>query len=270
MITIPGPETREWLLEPNQPHRPSARNGLSGIYDSRRQPGGIGFPSCCRELARLAPNDKDPHDYYAEIGVSRDASAAEIRSAVRKLYLKYHPDTGSHPDAKKLTRIRNIASVLLDPATRERYNRTPDGMRLMDAVYAQELIDEGSLSALNPEEFEAVFEPVPAYGYAATERPKFRPAPRYDFFAVDHSAGDWMLANRWYHHLMVVSGETSYRRVIKVLLTTAAHPSFTEMASIMVIPRHWAPSDTLARLLYHKAGFIPDTPDRAKSLGLSG
>ena len=250
-------------MEPNRhtaPYRRRNTVGLSGIYDSRRNPGGIGFPSCNRALARLAPNNRDPHGYYAEIGVHPDASPAEIRTAVRALYKRYHSDTGEHPSTEKMTRIHNIATVLLDPEARQCYNRTPEGMRLMDAVYAQELIDAGLTM---PEgEFEEVFAPRNATGYHP-------PGARYDFFAVDHRAGDSMLANRWYHHLVAAAGPTGYRRVIKVMLTDAAHPSFTAMASIMGIPRYWTPCDTLAKLLFVKAGFLFDTPDPAKRLGLS-
>jgi hypothetical protein len=220
---------------------------LSGLYDSRRQPGGIGFPSCSRELARLAPNDKDPHDYYAEIGVPRDASETEIRRAVRRLLYDLHPDTGSG-DTAKFQRVHNIGKVLLDPQTRIRYNRTPAGMRLMDAVYAQELIDAGV--AVSEENFEAVFNPTPA---ASTVLPQYR--GRYDFFAMDHRGGDSMLANMWYHHLVTASGECGYRRVIKVLLTDSLHPSWNPRVAIMGIPRSWEPTWALAVVLFRRAGF---------------
>ena len=247
---LPPPETREWLLEPNQPSHPkSARSRtaqLSGLYDSRQNPGGIGFPSCSRALARLAPNNKDPHDYYAEIGVARDATMAEIRSAVRKLYRRYHPDTGAEPNHAKLTRIHNIAKVLLDPVTRERYNRTPPGMRLMDAVYAQEIIDQGL--AMPEGDFEMVFDPVPAAVYP-------RRQGRYDFFAMDHRGGDSMLANMWYHHLVAASNYCRYRRVIKVMLTDSQHPSWNATINVMGIPRSWEPSYNLAIVLFRHAGF---------------
>jgi len=257
-MSIPGPETREWLFEgPNGPvvsHHTRRRGAmLSGLYDSRDMPGGIGFPSCNRELARLAPNDKDPHDYYAEIGVARDATSKEIRSAIRRLVRLYHPDTSDHPDSKKLTRLLNIGKVLLDPVARERYNRTPPGARLMDAVYAQELIDAGIV--LNDDDFEIVMDPRPAYS-------QYR--GRYDFFAIDHTGGDSMLANMWYHQLIAAARYCGYRQIIKVMLTDSIHPSWNEMASIIGIPRTWSPSYNLAIVLYHHAGF--DTPEENRAV----
>lgn len=258
--SLPSSQTREWLLQPNQPSPQasvSSRGGLSGIYDSRNNPGGIGFPSANRALARLAPNDKDPHGYYEELGVARDATFAEIKRAMRKLFFKYHPDTGTHPNPTKLNRIKLIGELLLDPDRRAQYDRTPEDMRLWDAVYTQELIDAGLLSIFDQDEFEAVFEPVKADPYGALKQAaRGKPTPRYDFLAVDHVAGDWMLANRWYHHLIAVSGQTNYRRVIKVMLINAPHPRFNFMGSIMMIPRHWEPSDTLAKLIFTKAGFL--------------
>jgi hypothetical protein len=119
-------------------------------------------------------------------------------------------------------------------------------MRLMDAVYSQELIDEGL--QMPEEQFEAVFNPQPADVYP-------RRQGRYDFFAMDHRGGDSMLANTWYHHLVVAAGECGYRRIIKVLLTDSLHPSWNPRVAIMGIPRSWEPTWALAVVLFRRAGF---------------
>ena len=63
-------------------------------------------------------------DYYKVLGVSKSASAAEIKKAYRKLSLKYHPDKNSSPDAStKFAEIAAAYDVLSDPEKRETYNR---------------------------------------------------------------------------------------------------------------------------------------------------
>jgi curved DNA-binding protein len=67
----------------------------------------------------------DYKDYYQILGVSRDASAEEIRKAYRKLAMKYHPDR--NPDDKqaeeRFKEINEAYQVLNDPQKRAHYDR---------------------------------------------------------------------------------------------------------------------------------------------------
>ncbi|MFT4840114.1 MAG: DnaJ-class molecular chaperone [Planctomycetota bacterium] len=65
-------------------------------------------------------------DYYTTLGVSRDASADDIKRAYRKLAKDWHPDT--HPEnerdevEKKFKSISEANEVLSDPKKRKRYD----------------------------------------------------------------------------------------------------------------------------------------------------
>ena len=64
-------------------------------------------------------------DYYDILGVSRDASAAEIKKAYRKMAIKYHPD--KNPDNKEAEEMFKEAAeayeVLSNPEKRSRYDQ---------------------------------------------------------------------------------------------------------------------------------------------------
>ena len=62
-------------------------------------------------------------DYYEILGIKKDASDAEIKSAYRKLARKYHPDVNKTKDAEeKFKDINEAYEVLGDKQKRQRYD----------------------------------------------------------------------------------------------------------------------------------------------------
>jgi molecular chaperone DnaJ len=64
-------------------------------------------------------------DYYAELGVARDADAATLKKAYRKLAMQYHPDKNPDNKAaeKKFKDISEAYDVLKDEQKRAAYDR---------------------------------------------------------------------------------------------------------------------------------------------------
>lgn len=64
-------------------------------------------------------------DYYEVLGVSRDASEQDVKSAYRKLALKYHPDRnpGDKSAEDKFKEAAEAYAVLADADKRARYDR---------------------------------------------------------------------------------------------------------------------------------------------------
>lgn len=64
-------------------------------------------------------------DYYAILGVPRNASEEEIKKAFRKLARQYHPDVAKDKKSaeEKFKDINEAYEVLGDPANRQKYDR---------------------------------------------------------------------------------------------------------------------------------------------------
>ena len=63
-------------------------------------------------------------DFYAALGVSKDASAAEIKKAYRKLAQQHHPDAnkGDKASEERFKEVGRAYSVLSDPKKRAEYD----------------------------------------------------------------------------------------------------------------------------------------------------
>ena len=64
-------------------------------------------------------------DYYELLGVSRDASANDLKKAYRKLAVQYHPDKnpGDKKAEEKFKQISEAYDVLKDSEKRQRYDQ---------------------------------------------------------------------------------------------------------------------------------------------------
>jgi len=71
-------------------------------------------------------------DFYAVLGVPRDAAEADVKKAYRKLAMEYHPDrnNGDKAAEEKFKQITEAYEVLRDPEKRAAYDRYgPAGLR---------------------------------------------------------------------------------------------------------------------------------------------
>ena len=64
-------------------------------------------------------------DYYEVLGVSRDASEADVKKAYRRLAMKFHPDRNPGDDVaeEKFKEASEAYEVLSDGEQREAYDR---------------------------------------------------------------------------------------------------------------------------------------------------
>ena len=63
-------------------------------------------------------------DYYSILGVSKNASDKELKSAYKKLSMQHHPDRTGGSD-EKFKQVNEAYSTLKDPQKRQQYDNPP-------------------------------------------------------------------------------------------------------------------------------------------------
>jgi molecular chaperone DnaJ len=61
-------------------------------------------------------------DYYTILGIKRDATPDEVKSAYRTLALKCHPDTTKCESTAEFLKIKEACETLIEPARRKKYD----------------------------------------------------------------------------------------------------------------------------------------------------
>jgi hypothetical protein len=115
-----APTIRRWMSRRRWGHavrqRTDARNALRiGLLNAR--------PS-----AALSLQGMEFKDYYQTLGVTKAATADEIKKAFRKLARKHHPDISKAADAtERMAELNEAVAVLSDPARRAAYDALSSG-----------------------------------------------------------------------------------------------------------------------------------------------
>ena len=106
-------------------------------------------------------------DYYEVLGVSKGASADEIKAAFRKLARQYHPDVNKDADAEeKFKEINEAYGVLSDADKRARYDRFGHAG----------LGDLGGMPDFATMDFGDIFEEIlGGFGFSTGRRPRRSP-----------------------------------------------------------------------------------------------
>lgn len=172
------------------PGRPSPFSGTIGASSrlqaavaSSGQPCGSGSSSSFGSgLRMLSSSAGDKEDYYAALGIDKDASASDVKKAYYKKAKQYHPDTnaGDPEAAKKFAALTEAYDVLSDSSKRKMYD-----------AYGHAGVDEsgggmgggfhggfGRGGPMNAEDIFSIFEEAFGAGAFGNRRPRGPPRGR--------------------------------------------------------------------------------------------
>jgi curved DNA-binding protein CbpA len=94
---------------------------------------------CCEELPSLLPEPR-PIDYYAILGVNKNATGEEIKAAYRRIAKQCHPDKNPDPASKeKFQQIAEAYAVLSNPNKRAQYDGAGFNLNREDPWFQEQM-----------------------------------------------------------------------------------------------------------------------------------
>lgn len=117
-------------------------------------------------------------DYYAELGVSRNATDDQIKAAYRKLARKHHPDLnpGDKAAEERFKQLQSAYDVLSNPENRKLYDQYGDNWRVVQQT--------GQAPPPNWEEFSPNEQQARGFDFSGFDFSGFRPGTRGEGFDV--------------------------------------------------------------------------------------
>ena len=99
------------MAERTRPRRILVRAGVSGDW----------FPNSSLSIVPVERKAADALGYYGRLGLRPDATAAEVKSAAKRLMAESHPDAGGDPE--EFMAVHEAYEVLSDEGRRAEYDR---------------------------------------------------------------------------------------------------------------------------------------------------
>ena len=131
-------------------------------------------------------------NFYALLGISRDAGDEMIRNAYKVLARRYHPDRGAGSSAEKFRQVNEAYETLIDPESRRAYDLSLRWTHPPVPVRAEPMV---AWSGPFPQEDAGLFGAFPA---RASSR-AIRTSPGFEqlFDCWFHSLDDLFFDSEW-------------------------------------------------------------------------